>query len=62
MQQPTARTGARAEAGAKTAARRKKVNTQAVAIPVHLSFPHSTTFEGTKQKQTLFKERQRKER
>ena len=40
----------------------QKDNTQTVAIPVHLSFPHSATFEGTNQKQSLIKEQQRKER
>ena len=40
----------------------QKDNAQVVTIPVHLLFPHSTTFKGTKQKQTSIKERQRKER
>jgi hypothetical protein len=36
----------------------QKDNTQIDAIPVHLSFLHSTTFEGTKQKQTSIEEQQ----
>jgi hypothetical protein len=31
-------------------------------IPVHLLFPHSTTFEGVKQEQTSIEEQRRKER
>ncbi len=40
----------------------QKDNAQAVAIPVHLSFPHSAIFNKTKQKQALIKERRRKKR
>jgi hypothetical protein len=31
-------------------------------IPVHLLFPHSTTFEGVKQEQTSIEEQRQKER
>ena len=40
----------------------QKDNAQIVAIPVHLLFPHSTTFEGTKQEQTSIKEQRREAR
>ena len=62
MQQPTARTEMETEQGQEQRPPQdgQNDNTQIVAIPIHLSFPHSTTFEGAKQEQTLIKEQRRK--
>ena len=51
MQQPTARTEMETEQGQEQRPPQdgQKDNAQIVTIPVHLSFPHSTTFEGAKQ-------------